>query len=117
MADRGFDSLEILFPFMNEIICPHFKNGFTRFTRLQNERDENVAPLRSPSEVFNSRMTNDKITSGMIRRGLFASISDLVHWAHARGNLDKPLTAPAGHDPEYFDENPARWHKAEKGEL
>ena len=117
LADRGFDGLEVLFQFMNEIVCPHFKNGFKQFTRLQNVRDQKVAPLRSPSEVFNSRMTNDKITSGTIRRGLFASISDLVHWAHARGNLDKPLTEPAGYDPDYFEDNPARWHKAGKGEL
>ena len=49
-----------------------------------------------------------------IRRELFEHISDMVHWAHARGNLGQPLARPSGYPDDYFTHNPAAWHKAQE---
>ena len=114
LGDRGFDGCEIYFFYMNAMLTPHFKNEAGQFTTIQMADDEKIAPLRATSETFNSRMTNDRGTSGVIRRELFEHISDMVHWAHARGNLGQPLAGPSGYPDDYFTHNPAAWHKAQE---
>ena len=59
---------------MNPMLTPHFKK-WKQFTITQMAHDEKIAPLRATSETFNSRMTNDRGTSGIIRRPLFGYIS------------------------------------------
>ena len=116
LGDRGFDGAEIYWHYMNPMLTPHFKK-WKQFTITQMAHDEKIAPLRATSETFNSRMTNDRGTSGIIRRPLFGYISAMVHWAHARGNLGQPLARPSGYPDDYFTDNPAEWHKQQEEAL
>ena len=100
LADRGFDGDSLSYPHVNVVVTPEFlgrdKDGSSRkqFTLAELERDRKICELRYTCEVVFSRVTTEKIVSGVIPYSSLAHIEHAHCWAHAQANLRKPLKMP-----------------------
>ena len=116
LGDRGFADVEIYFQNMNLMLHPHFLGKRKCFSPAEITHDWRISKLRYTSEVVYSRLTSEESLYGVVRRETFSRLSYIVSWGHARNNLAKPLQQPSSIPPEYFEENPARFHKEEEEE-
>ena len=112
LADRGFDGDSLSYPHFNVFVTPEFlgknEDGSSRiqFTLAELDRDHKICELRYTCEVVFSRVTTEKILSGVIPYSALAYIEHAHCWAHAQANLRKPLKMPgsnSGIDKKYFD--------------
>ena len=90
---------------------PHFLAGRHQFTESEINLDAVFCSKRYTSEVYYTRVTDERSLYGVIRRELFAHVQSIVHWAHARANLYRPLQPPSGFPEGYFDEDPSQCHR------
>ncbi len=109
LADRGFANDSLSYPHFNDVITPEFYDKESKqFSLPQLQRDRKICELRYTCEVVFSRVTTEKIVSGVIPYLAFAHIEHAHCWAHAQANLRQPLQMPGSKAAEvlgngYFD--------------
>ncbi|KAL7490837.1 hypothetical protein ACHAWT_000358 [Skeletonema menzelii] len=95
LADRGFDGDNLSYPHFNMVITPEFYDKETKqFDVAQLQRDRKICELRYTCEVVFSRVTTEKMLSGMIPYSVLGHIEHAHCWAHAQANLRQPLQMP-----------------------
>lgn len=109
LADRGFDGDNLSYPHFNMVVTPEFYDKESKqFDISQLERDRKICELRYTCEVVFSRVTTEKMMSGVIPYSVFAHIEHAHCWAHAQANLRQPLQMPGSNaldilGQSYFD--------------
>jgi hypothetical protein len=108
LADRGFAGDNLSYPNFNMVVTPEFCDKKTKQLTLgQLERDRKICELRYTCEVVFSRVTTEKMLSGVIPYSVFAHIENAHCWAHAQANLRMPLQPPgskSGIGENYFED-------------
>ena len=94
LADRGFAKDGILYPFLNEILFPHFIDKRQQFEAEEITIDRKICELRYTCEVCFSRVTNISALRGVIPYRLFQYVPHMINWGHANINLGQPLQKP-----------------------
>ncbi len=75
LADRGFANDSLSYPHLNDVITPEFYDKESKqFSLPQLQRDRKICELRYTCEVVFSRVTTEKIVSGVIPYSAFAHI-------------------------------------------
>eukprot|EP00986_Skeletonema_menzelii_P018698 scaffold26680_cov210-Skeletonema_menzelii.AAC.2 len=106
LADRGFDGDNLSYPHFNMVITPEFYDKETKqFDVAQLQRDRKICELRYTCEVVFSRVTTEKMLSGMIPYSVLGHIEHAHCWAHAQANLRQPLQMPGSKSVTILGEN------------
>lgn len=103
LADKGFTYVTRHFPNLNAIDTPARlgKRKFGRYSEEEVKKSKKKCKLRYTCEVFFRRVTEEEVLRDRIPYRNFAILPHAQAWAHAYGNLKKPLALPANHG-NYF---------------
>ena len=97
LVDKGFAHCAALFPQLNKVLAPAFKQDGRIVAEFASVARE-LARLRWPSEKVFATVASWKCLSGTVSFEFVMSghVNDAWHWAHGLANLYKPTLPPGG---------------------
>jgi hypothetical protein len=101
LADRGFASCAVMYPFLNAMVTPFFLDGRDQFTMDEISADRTKCQLRWASEAVFSRVWQVSSLRDKVSRCFFEVLHEFVDWSHGLANLQQPFYKP-GND-NYFE--------------